>query len=41
MWIPMWLCVPILSLFCGMFMYILFDLKGWTIKIWGIEDEDN
>ncbi len=41
MWMPMWLCVVILCLFGGMFIYILFDIKGWTISVWGEEDEDN
>ncbi len=40
MMIPTWLCWILLCLFGGMAVYILFDLMGWTIAIWGEEDED-
>ncbi len=37
--IPTWLCWVLLCLFGGMAVYILFDLMGWTIAVWGEEDE--
>ncbi len=41
MFIPMWFFWVLVCLFGGMVTYIVVDIMGWTIAVWGEEDEGN
>lgn len=41
MFIPFWLCLLIFATYLGMVAYIVVDLIGLSVRIWGEEDESD